>query len=118
MSQLSASTPKDNRKPSTSASNKVLAHACVDSAIRTIHLLEVLLDFEDIPKRLPFVVNSIFVAALILWWSHLLPKKLPMELSMNPEIRGIMDPRSDLVALTSPVAAYYIHHEFHAFSIA
>jgi Fungal specific transcription factor domain len=55
-----------SKKPSRSASNEVLAHACVDSAVRTIDLLKVLTDFEGIPKRLPFVVNSIFVAALVL----------------------------------------------------
>lgn len=81
ISQLSANMPKDNRKRSTSASNKFLAHACVDSAIRTIDLLEVLLDFEDTPKRLPFVVNSIFVAALVLGASYFgdLYKIFPLE---------------------------------------
>jgi hypothetical protein len=40
--------------------------ACVDSAIRTVKLLETLKDYHSVPKRLPFVVNSLFVAALVL----------------------------------------------------
>lgn len=46
-------------------SNKDLVHACVDSAIRTVELLRGLLGNEGIPKRLPFIVNSIFNSALV-----------------------------------------------------
>ena len=48
-----------------SPSNHILAHACVDSAIRTVDLLQSLISAE-VPKRLPFVVNSVFIAALVL----------------------------------------------------
>lgn len=53
-----------------SGTTKVLVHACVDSAMRTIELLRILLNYTDIPKRLPFVVNSIFVSALVLGLAH------------------------------------------------
>lgn len=53
-----------------SCSEKVLVHACVDSAIRTIDLLRILLDYDEIPKRLPFVVNSTLVSALVLGLAH------------------------------------------------
>ncbi|KAH6867162.1 hypothetical protein B0T10DRAFT_502653 [Thelonectria olida] len=46
--------------------NSILSYACVDSAIRTVDLLNKLRSSEDIPKRLPFVVNSLFVASLVL----------------------------------------------------
>jgi hypothetical protein len=51
--------------------NKVLVTACVDSAIRTVDLLKVLLDCRSLPKRLPFVINSLFIAALVLGFSYL-----------------------------------------------
>ena len=50
----------------TSDSNKIPVHACIDSAIRTIDLLKILLGYGDLPKRLPFINNSIFNAALVI----------------------------------------------------
>ncbi|KIX01252.1 uncharacterized protein Z518_08977 [Rhinocladiella mackenziei CBS 650.93] len=44
----------------------VIVHACIDAAIRTVELLRVLLGANAIPKRLPFVINSLFVAGLVL----------------------------------------------------
>jgi len=74
---VSSYAPSDVLTPSagsetcvSSCSEKVLVHACVDSAIRTIELLRILLDHDDIPKRLPFVVNSILVSALVLGLAH------------------------------------------------
>lgn len=55
-----------NPSPPTKVTTNILVHACVDSAVRTIDLLRVLLDYSDLPKRLPFVVNSLFVSALVL----------------------------------------------------
>ncbi|GAD94129.1 hypothetical protein NECHADRAFT_53697 [Paecilomyces variotii No. 5] len=49
-----------------STANNHLVHACIDSAIRTIELLRGLICAQGIPKRLPYVVNSIFVAALVI----------------------------------------------------
>ncbi|KAH6985165.1 hypothetical protein EDB80DRAFT_232692 [Ilyonectria destructans] len=46
--------------------NSIVSYACVDSAIRTVDLLNRLRSSEDIPKRLPFMVNSLFVASLVL----------------------------------------------------
>ena len=55
-----------NVEPCTSFnSNKIPIHACVDSAVRTIDLLQVLLRRKDLPKRLPFINNSLFIAALV-----------------------------------------------------
>lgn len=49
----------------TRSSNQTLVDACVDSAVRSINLLTVLHNCKHVPKRLPFVVNSVFVAAMI-----------------------------------------------------
>lgn len=53
---------------STSATEDgtLLAHASVNSAVLTIDLLQGLLRADEIPKRLPFVMNSVFVSALVL----------------------------------------------------
>lgn len=56
----------DEAAPSSSPSDHLLAHACVDSAIRTVELLTPLLSSESVPKRLPLVINSLFVSALVL----------------------------------------------------
>ncbi|KAH7142870.1 hypothetical protein B0J13DRAFT_445071 [Dactylonectria estremocensis] len=52
--------------PQVSQTDTALVYACVDSAVRTIDLLQCLLTSVDLPKRLPFIVNSAFGAALTL----------------------------------------------------
>ncbi|KAF4227641.1 hypothetical protein CNMCM6805_002778 [Aspergillus fumigatiaffinis] len=44
----------------------VYADACILSAIRCIDLLRGLLAADHLPKRLPFIVNAIFLSALVL----------------------------------------------------
>ena len=53
-------------KPDHQSSDHVLVHACINSAICTVDLLKVLLVAKGNPKSLPFVVNSLFVAGLVL----------------------------------------------------
>ncbi|ERS99267.1 hypothetical protein HMPREF1624_04465 [Sporothrix schenckii ATCC 58251] len=53
-----------------SPSEDILAYACVDSAIRTMSLLRGLLDAPKVPKRLPYIVNSAFVSALVLGFAQ------------------------------------------------
>ena len=60
--QESQTVPSDEQM---SASDQVLVDACVDSAVRTLDLLEGLLS-ETVPKRMPFVVNCIFISSLVL----------------------------------------------------
>lgn len=62
--QMSASD--DILSPSIQPSDTLLAHAAVNSAVLTIDLLQCFLHAEEIPKRLPYVVNSVFNSALIL----------------------------------------------------
>ncbi|CAF3645633.1 unnamed protein product [Fusarium graminearum] len=50
--------------------DQVLALSCVDSAVRTVDLLQVMGGDRQIPKRLPFVVNSLFVSALVLGMAY------------------------------------------------
>ncbi|KAG5763961.1 hypothetical protein H9Q72_007941 [Fusarium xylarioides] len=64
--------------------DQILAFSCVDSAVRTVDLLRVMGDNREIPKRLPFVVNSLFVAALVLGTAYFndLDHIFPLEKSM------------------------------------
>ncbi|CAF3504127.1 unnamed protein product [Fusarium graminearum] len=50
----------------SSSSNEVLVHSCLESAVRTVDLLQPLLKVGTIPKRLPIVGNSAFVSGLVL----------------------------------------------------
>ncbi|EWY97377.1 hypothetical protein FOYG_02225 [Fusarium oxysporum NRRL 32931] len=52
--------------PPPSHADTALVYASVDSAVRIVRLLETILKREDLPKRLPFPVNSAFTAALTL----------------------------------------------------
>ena len=51
-------------------SNRVMVNACVDSAVRTIEVLQVLQKCHNVPKHLPFVINSVFDVALVLGFAH------------------------------------------------
>ncbi|KIW84321.1 hypothetical protein Z517_03571 [Fonsecaea pedrosoi CBS 271.37] len=71
------------------SSHRIQVHACVNSAISTVNLLRKLLGFEGIPKRLPFVVNSIFVSGLVLGLSYFgdLYKIYPLDDSLGTALR-------------------------------
>ncbi|KAF5972623.1 Mut3p-like transcriptional activator [Fusarium bulbicola] len=81
-----ASQDMSQWEPPTTATepDQVLAFSCVDSAVRTVDLLKVMGDNREIPKRLPFVVNSLFVAALVLGTAYFydLDHIFPLEKSM------------------------------------
>ncbi|PNP86045.1 hypothetical protein FNYG_01101 [Fusarium nygamai] len=81
-----ASQDMSQWEPPTAATepDQILAFSCVDSAVRTVDLLKVMGDNREIPKRLPFVVNSLFVAALVLGTAYFndLDHIFPLEKSM------------------------------------
>ncbi|XPS74776.1 hypothetical protein M3J09_006890 [Ascochyta lentis] len=56
----------NNSPPVLSSFRFVALTACIDSAVRTIDMLAELLSMPKLPKRLPYAINSIFVAALTL----------------------------------------------------
>ncbi|KAH8897414.1 hypothetical protein GQ53DRAFT_713136 [Thozetella sp. PMI_491] len=79
---LNHSTPEE--PGGNSPSDQVLSYACVDSAIRTVDLLCGLQDHAKLPKRLPFIVNCLFVSALVLGLSQIgdLDSAFPLEKSL------------------------------------
>ncbi|KAJ4075275.1 hypothetical protein NW760_015427 [Fusarium oxysporum] len=72
-------------------SDQVLALSCVDSAVQTVDLLQIMGDNRQIPKRLPFVVNSLFVAALVLGMAYFsdMDNIFPLDKSMLA-VRSLM----------------------------
>lgn len=78
-------THQEDRATSSSYPGQVLVHACVDSAIRTVDLLSGLTMTEEIPKRLPFVVNSLFIAGLVLGLAQFgdLDQMFPLEKGLS-----------------------------------
>ncbi|KAF4970371.1 hypothetical protein FZEAL_10063 [Fusarium zealandicum] len=85
MAQRAAATGLKDKNTSSSACGQVFAHACVDSAIRTADLLHGLMSAGEVPKRLPFVVSSLFHAGLVLGLAHLgdLDGMFPVEKSLG-----------------------------------
>ncbi|KAK7421261.1 hypothetical protein QQZ08_010038 [Neonectria magnoliae] len=61
----SALTSQEKRVASSS-SNQVLIYACLEAAIHTVDLLQTMLSAEIVPKRLPFMMNAVFVSGLVL----------------------------------------------------
>lgn len=59
--QISPEQVRDKPRP-----DAIIVHACVDSAVRTMDLLEKVLHMQGAPKRLPFVVNLAFGTCLVL----------------------------------------------------
>ncbi|RKK95830.1 hypothetical protein BFJ68_g14624 [Fusarium oxysporum] len=98
----------------------VAAYACVDSAIRTVDLLRGLGVAENVPKRLPLVVNSLFIAALVLGLAQFgdLDGMFPIEkgLAGAQALLGVLGrhdavARSNLAAVTHLRAAGAIYLE-------
>lgn len=62
-----AASPKQPLDSSTSISpSRTFIHACVNSAVQTVSLLEPLLTATDVPYHLPVLINAAFHAALII----------------------------------------------------
>ncbi|KAF2993666.1 hypothetical protein E8E13_000578 [Curvularia kusanoi] len=62
-STVESSSPATSPK---SAETDIMVSACVDSAIHLIELFQRLANLDRLPKRLPFVVNTVHTASLIL----------------------------------------------------
>jgi hypothetical protein len=71
------------------SADQILVHACVNSAICTVNLLKRLITSKEIPKRLPFVVNSPFVSCLVLGLAYFgdLYKTYPLDDGLKATFR-------------------------------
>ncbi|CAG7559866.1 unnamed protein product [Fusarium equiseti] len=75
-----------------SSSNQVLVHSCLESAVRTVDLLQTLFKTGTIPKRLPIVGNSAFVSGLVLGAAIFgdFDNSFPLEKSLHAA-RGVLE---------------------------
>ncbi len=69
-SKASTERPPSENLAAAPPSDQVLPYACIDSAVRAVDLLGGLHAHAKLPKRLPFIVNSLFVSALVLGLSQ------------------------------------------------
>ncbi|KAK2002560.1 hypothetical protein LX36DRAFT_652061 [Colletotrichum falcatum] len=85
----------------SSPQDRLLVHACVDSAIRTVELLAGLIPDRNVSKRHPFLINSVFVSALVLGLAVFgdLDSTFPLDHGLN-DARALLRKfsRHDLVA--------------------
>ncbi|TDZ17587.1 Filamentous growth regulator 27 [Colletotrichum orbiculare MAFF 240422] len=65
-SQAATGRSCGDEPPVSSPSERLLVHACVDSAMRTVDLLSGLVTDTNVSKRHPFIINSVFVSAMVL----------------------------------------------------
>lgn len=81
LSPVTAKARSDEIPAPESQFHFIAAHACIDSAIRTVELSQSLKSNENIPKRLPLVINSLFLAALVLGLAQFsdLDRQFPIE---------------------------------------
>ncbi|KAL4731715.1 hypothetical protein ACLX1H_000696 [Fusarium chlamydosporum] len=91
-----------NRSTKTaSSSNQVLVHSCLESAVRTVDLLQALFRTGTVPKRLPIVGNAAFVSGLVLGAAIFgdFDNSFPLEKSLRAA-RGVLErlARYDAVA--------------------
>ncbi|KAK2037485.1 fungal-specific transcription factor domain-containing protein [Colletotrichum somersetense] len=85
----------------SSPSDQLLVHACVDSAIRSIELLAVFKQDATLAKRHPFLINSVFVSALVLGLAVFgdLDSTFPLDQGLNDALALLRNlSRHDLVA--------------------
>lgn len=85
MARAEVPTDTDDDIISPSCRRRIIVHAGVDSAIRTVDLLYGLVTAETAPKRLPFVASTLFVSGLVLGLAHFgdLDRWFPLEQSVE-----------------------------------
>ncbi|KAM0424356.1 hypothetical protein ACHAPT_010503 [Fusarium lateritium] len=70
ISQVDSGASIESNTSTEQQEERLLTHACVYSAIRTVDLFRPVSPSKDVPKRLPFAVNSVFIAGLVLGLAH------------------------------------------------
>ncbi|KAJ5537714.1 hypothetical protein N7494_007193 [Penicillium frequentans] len=79
----------NDMRPIRRPADALLAHASVNSAVLTVDLLSCLLDVDEIPKRLPYVVNSVLNSALVLGIAYFadLDRLFPLANAMDTALK-------------------------------
>ncbi|KAG8410415.1 hypothetical protein J3458_017740 [Metarhizium acridum] len=99
-------------------SSRVLAHACVNSAIRTLALLEPLIEAWDTPTRLPFGVSCVVHSALVIGLAHFgdMHQIFPLDKFMYTARRLLQRFSSDAIAFRNCTIIQLLHEACQAYS--
>ena len=99
-------------------SSRILAHACLNSAIRTMVVLEPLIDNWASPKRLPFAISCTVHAALILGLSFFgdMHTVFPVDKHMHTARKLLEHFAGDPVASRNSNIIQYLHEACIAYS--
>ncbi|KAK2616293.1 hypothetical protein QQS21_000727 [Conoideocrella luteorostrata] len=99
-------------------SSRILAHACVNSAIRTLALLEPLIDHWDTPKRLPFSITCVVHSALVVGLAHFgdMHQIFPLDKFMYTARSLLQRFSSDAIASRNCNIIQYLHEACQAYS--
>ncbi|QPH09552.1 hypothetical protein C2857_000391 [Epichloe festucae Fl1] len=114
-----ASGVQDPSQPWTPAqSSRVLAHACVNSAIRTLALLEPLIDHWNTPKRLPFSIACVVHSALVIGLAHFgdMRQIFPLDKFMCTARSLLRRFSSDAIASRNGTIIQYLHEACQTYS--
>lgn len=112
------SSPKEQIQPCVLADpSKTLVHACVDSAIKTVSLLEPLLSITEVPRHLPLLINAAFHSALILGFSFFgdLYQVFPLDRSMKTAHDILLRFPHDSVAVRNAAIIQYLRNTCEAY---
>ncbi|TWU70582.1 hypothetical protein ED733_000685 [Metarhizium rileyi] len=99
-------------------SSRVLAHACVNSAIRTLALLEPLIHAWETPTRLPFTVSCVVHSALVIGLAHFgdMNTIFPLDKFMYTARSLLRQFSSDAVALRNSTIVQLLHEACQAYA--
>ncbi|KID95349.1 Transcription factor, fungi, partial [Metarhizium majus ARSEF 297] len=119
-SGVAASSSSSSSSPAWTPpeSSRVLAHACVNSAIRTLALLEPLVDAWDTPTRLPFSVSCVVHSALVVGLAHFgdMHQIFPLDKSMYTARSLLQRFSSDAIAFRNCTIVQLLHEACQAYA--
>lgn len=116
--QTVSATPGGPVQPCAATNpSRTLVHACVDSAIKTIALLEPLVGRDSVPKHLPVLINAAFHAALVVGLSYFgdLYQIFPLEGALETAHKILQKFPHDLVALRNSSIITYLQESCAAY---
>lgn len=116
--QMASGAQDPSQSWTPAQSSRVLAHACVNSAIRTLALLEPLVDDWDTPKRLPFSITCVVHSALVIGLAHFgdMHQIFPLDKFMCTARSLLRRFSSDAIASRNCTIIQYLHEACHTYS--
>lgn len=97
--------------------SKTLVHACVDSAIKTVSMMEPMITAEGLPAHSPVLTNAVFHAAVVLGFSYFgdLYTVFPLERSLRKAYEILSLFPQDSIALRYKAITQYLREACSAY---